>query len=214
MAAGAEALGLALSPEQVTQLAQFAELIRKWNRAFNLVSRQDVGRLLERHILDSIAPMALVRGPRVLDLGSGAGLPGLPLAIVLPGLQMTLCDRSERRTRFCRQVVQQLGLGNVTIWCGDFGSADSPSGPFDTVVARGVATSDSVWDMVRHTLDPDGCVLVYAATQAVAAEHDEHDEIDSTAPAQRDEIAISRHDFDIPNLARVHTVLMLERKHS
>lgn len=208
LAAGAEALGLALEPLQVEQLAQFAALLRKWNKAFNLVSRQDVPRLLERHILDSIAPAELVRGPEVMDLGSGAGLPGLPLAIVRRDIRMTLCDRSERRMRFCRQVVQELGLDNVTIWSGDFGAADSPRGPFNTVVARGVATSPEVWDMVQHTLDRNACVLVYAATQAGDAARSA---TETAARQQQDEIKISQHDFDIPKLARTHSVLELER---
>ncbi len=207
LAAGARALGLALEPVQVTQLARFAALIRKWNKTFNLVSRKDISRLLERHILDSIAPAGRVRGPAVMDLGSGAGLPGVPLAIVRPDISMTLCDRSERRMRFCRQVVRELGLDNVAIWRGDFAAVGGPDGPFNTVVARGVATSTEVWDMVHLTLARDACVLVYAATQAGDAMLSA---TETAARRQQDEIRISQHDFNIPKLDRTHSVLELE----
>lgn len=204
-------LGCELSDKQIDQLAAFAALVVKWNKSFNLISRQDVIRVLDRHILDSIAPMNLLRGRNVMDLGSGAGLPGLPLAIARPDLNVTLCDRNERRMRFCRQVVQQLGLTNVTVWCGNFGASDSPTGPFDNVVARGVATSNQVWDMVQHTLSADGRVLVYAATQDGEAVRKQTELNNNTTPAKQDEIRISQHDFNIPNLDRIHSVLELQR---
>ena len=79
---------------------QYAALLEKWNKSFNLISRQDIARLGARHLLDSLSGTLLLQGKYVLDLGSGAGLPGVPLAIAAPHRHFLLCDRSQRRIRF------------------------------------------------------------------------------------------------------------------
>ena len=209
-----------MSDQQIEQLLTYAALIVKWNKSFNLVSRQDVDRLGARHLLDSLAGLSLLHGTYVLDLGSGAGLPGIPLAIAAPQLSFTLCDRSERRTRFLQQVVRELNLNNVQVWCGDFGRDTLPQQQFDTVVARGVATASHVWDMVHAQLAPSGRLLVYERTQAVderSSDEPSQDELSVDEPsvdelpvdelAEKDEIQISRHHFDIPGLARTHSIL-------
>ncbi len=156
-----------------------------------------------------------------MDLGSGAGLPGIPLAIMAPELRFTLCDRNERRMRFCGQAMRTLDLDNVDVWVTDLKTASVPEALFDTVVARGVATAPVVWDMVKHTLAAEGCVLVYASTQANADEQsiaDESADPLQEAPAalftdkQKDEIEISQHAFNIPNIAATHHVLRLARR--
>ena len=173
-------------------------MLRKWNRSFNFISRQDIARLIPRHILDSLTAVSLLHGTRVLDVGSGAGLPGLVLAIADPQRQFVLCDRSERRMRFCEQVIQDLALDNVTVWVGDLSPDHAPEGSFDTVVSRAVATAAEVWDMVRNLLAADGRVLVYASTQSAALPQIGH-------------LNVTRHDFDIQGVDHPHTLLCMCR---
>ena len=191
-------------------LAQFVELLRKWNRSFNFISRQDIERIVPRHILDSLTGVNVLRGARILDVGSGAGLPGLALAIAEPSRSFVLCDRSERRMRFCAAAIRDLGLENVETWVGDFTPRSTPEGKFDTVVARGVATASLVWDMVKPVLSPNGRVVVYARTH-----FENEDEIHENRVEQQDQVGahvrITQHDFRIPKIAPVHTLLCLER---
>ncbi len=118
--AGAAALGVELTAAQVGQLIQFAALLRRWSAAFNLVSRRDIPRLAARHLLDGLSLAPMLSGHRILDLGTGAGLPGVPLAIACPGLEFTLIDRSERRMRFVRQATIDLNLTNAVGISADY----------------------------------------------------------------------------------------------
>jgi len=205
---GADAMGLALDEHQLDQLVQFGGLLEKWNKSFNLVSRQDISRLAARHLLDSLSAVPLLQGRRVMDLGSGAGLPGIPLSIAAPQVQFVLCDRSERRIRFLRQVIQSLELGNAEVWLGDYGQLKPPDVIFDTVVARGVATVAELWAMVHSQLAADGRLLVYESTRADPAEAS-HD-TNRTQPESIQHCAISRHRFVIPGIEQVHSVVCVE----
>jgi len=159
LSAGANALGVELDDAQIARLVAFAQLLRQWNAAFNLISRQDIRRLVSRHLLDSLSLAPRLRGGRVLDLGTGAGLPGLPLAIARPSLQFTLVDRGERRIRFVRQACMELGLSNVDAIAADFASFRATT-PFDTVVSRAVAKPASLWRVAGSLLAADGVVLL------------------------------------------------------
>jgi 16S rRNA (guanine527-N7)-methyltransferase len=157
--AGATALGVSLQPEQLDRLARFATLLRRWNAAFNLVSRRDVARLIPRHLLDALSLVSLLRGVRVLDLGTGAGLPGLPLAIACMQLRFTLIDRNQRRIRFVRHAALELGLTNVeavAIDFKDFRAADL----FDTVVSRAVTSPEALWQVADPLLAAGGQALL------------------------------------------------------
>ena len=192
---------MTLNDAQADQLVLYADLLIKWNKTFNLVSRTDIRRLGARHLLDSLAPLNLLRGSRVMDLGSGAGLPGIPLAVAVPQSAFLLCDRSERRIRFLQQVVRELALSNVEVWLGDIGSENLDVAAFDTVVARGVATAPIVWDMVHAHLAEKGCVLVYESTQS---------ELELVDLPQNHELRTTRHNFDIPGLGKSHSVVCME----
>ncbi len=143
----------------IPRLDAFCALLRCWNRAFNLVSRRDIGRLWERHVLDSLAISDLLEGKRVLDLGSGAGFPGLPLAITEPQRHFTLLDSSERKVRFLRQAAIELKLANVEVVQG---RAESLDAGFDSVLARAVSSAERVVAWSETLLRPGGCLLLYA----------------------------------------------------
>lgn len=113
---GAEALALDLSEEQLLRLQDYLALLVKWNRAFNLTAIRDAAHMVSYHLLDSLALRPYVcSGLRLLDVGSGGGLPGVPIAIACPTLQVVLLDANEKKTTFLRQVAIELKLQNVQI---------------------------------------------------------------------------------------------------
>ena len=142
----------------------YAQLIEKWNKGMNLVSRGDIVRLDSRHLLDSLAAIPHVQGKALLDVGTGPGLPGIPLAIAQPDVAITLWERMARRVRFLQMACRELGLKNVTIRECDIEKAirTPESSAYDTIVARAVAPVETLWPMLRDHLSADGCLIVYS----------------------------------------------------
>ncbi len=112
---GVERLGLPLPNGSVVRLAAYLALLERWNRAYNLTAVRDPDAMVVRHLLDSLSILPWIEGPRVLDVGSGAGLPGIPLAIARPEVTFCLLDSNGKRTRFLNQVVAELQLNNVEV---------------------------------------------------------------------------------------------------
>lgn len=214
----AAAMGVSLAQPQLQQLHLFAQLLRKWNKTFNLVSRRDIRRLEQRHLLDSLTALPFLQPGKVLDIGSGAGLPGIPLAVAAPDSNFTLCDRRTRPTRFLYQVVQALALDNVSVVTSDVKQLLQAQDRFHTVVARGVATAPVVWDMVQSLLDPAGCVVVFERTQQQRETQPDKGtqglgeaELADKRMFENNNIRMTRHSVDIPGLAIAHSLLVLER---
>ena len=113
--AGAKVLDVSLHSEQANQLHSFLLLIQKWNQTYNLVGASDTETLLTKHILDSLAVAPFINQDPILDVGSGGGLPGIPLAIARPDLSFTLLDANGKKTRFMRQAMIELKLSNVEV---------------------------------------------------------------------------------------------------
>ncbi len=159
----ASLLGLALDDEQLLQLSQFEKLLLRWNQAFNIISRKDESRLTTRHLLDSLSIAPWVQGFSVLDMGTGGGLPGIPLAICLRDQQFTPLDRSERKIRFVTQVKRALGLENVHPICADV--RELPQGTrYDCIVSRAVADAETNWRLAAPRLREGGRLLIMAST--------------------------------------------------
>ena len=135
---GARALGIALSSAQADALLRLLDELGTWNRAYSLTAVTDPAAMLTHHLLDSPAASPDLAGPGVADLGTGAGFPGLPLAIVHPGLRFTLIDSVAKKVRFVAHCARLLGLGNVTALQGRAEQL-AAAGPFDTVIARACA---------------------------------------------------------------------------
>jgi len=108
-------LSLTLAPAQRRQLGQYLLLLHKWNQAYNLTAVRQLEAMVPRHLLDSLAVLPFVTEGPLLDIGSGAGLPGIPIAIALPRLSVTLLDANAKKARFLRQAVLELGLANVSV---------------------------------------------------------------------------------------------------
>ena len=131
-----------LPEEALEQLSQLRPLYEEWNAAINVISRKDMESFEERHVLHSLAiynAMRFAPGSRVLDVGTGGGFPGIPLAIACPDVEFTLCDSIGKKMKVVRAVVHALGLKNVTM---HHGRAEEISGQFDFIVSRAVTRMD------------------------------------------------------------------------
>lgn len=119
----------------VTTLADFLRLLAKWNQAYNLTSVRDPHDMVVRHLLDSLVALPFLAGTRILDVGCGAGLPGIPLALAAPDREFTLLDSGIKKIRFVRQAVMELKIPNVRaehVRLEDY----APMQPFDTIICR------------------------------------------------------------------------------
>jgi 16S rRNA (guanine527-N7)-methyltransferase len=155
---GLAALGLALPDDRVERLLAYVALLARWNAAYNLTAVRDPAEMVPRHLLDSLAILPWVRGPRVLDVGTGPGLPGIPLAIADPRLHVTLLDANGKKVRFCRQAVMELGLDNVEVVQARV-EAYRPAEGLATITARAVADLPSLVAAVRHLIAADTTLL-------------------------------------------------------
>lgn len=141
----------------------FTQIVLKWNRVLNLVSRNDALKLRERHIDDGLGLIPwLSTTTTYLDVGSGGGFPAIPIAIARPTIQVTLVERSTRKCQFLRHAAMELGLANVVVECVDVRQFN-PEGLFDTVTARAVAVPATVWGWTQHLISCTGQLLVQTA---------------------------------------------------
>ena len=208
MIADAANLGVELSAAQATQMSAYGDMVVKWNRTMNLVSRQDIDRFYQRHILDSLSGVPLLRGGQLMDVGSGAGLPGVPLAIACPTMAVTLNERMAKRCRFLHQVVTQLQLGNVAIAESDVGAV---AGLFDTVTARAVDDAQAIWQKVKDKLTPNGQLLVYLSTghTDAGADPDSEEESAPVTPLQITGAAATYQEVAVPGLSGRHILCQI-----
>ncbi len=158
LARGLEAMGVPLEAETRRRLLAYLDLLYRWNRAYNLTAVRDPRQAVPRQLLDSLSILPLLTGRRILDLGSGGGLPGVPLALARPELSFVLLDSGLKKVRFLRQVKLTLGLDNVAVVQARAESYH-PSAPFDLIVSRAFAPLDRMVAVSRHLLAPEGAWL-------------------------------------------------------
>lgn len=158
LAEGARQLQLDLSPGQAQQLLDYLALLQKWNRAYNLTAVRDPAQMLSRHLLDSLSIAHLVDGQRVLDVGTGPGLPGIPLAILFPDRQFELLDSNGKKTRFLIEARAQLGLGNVEVHCDRVEALRDTRG-FDAITSRAFASLTDMAQGCEQLLAPGGRIF-------------------------------------------------------
>lgn len=150
--AGARALGVEVSAQQSATMLRLLDELAQWNRAYNLTGMTDRTKMLDLHLLDSLSVSAALHGDRIVDVGTGAGFPGLPLAIVHPKLSFTLLDSNGKKIRFVEHAVRTLGLANVQA-VQSRAEVFKPAAPFDTVLARAVAPLPKLLGAVRTLCD-------------------------------------------------------------
>ncbi|MGC0859766.1 16S rRNA (guanine(527)-N(7))-methyltransferase RsmG [Pantoea agglomerans] len=150
-----QAAGISLTDQQKQQLVAYVGLLDKWNKAYNLTSVRDPQQMLVRHILDSIVVAPHLQGSRFIDVGTGPGLPGIPLAIVMPDAHFTLLDSLGKRVRFLRQVQHELGLTNITPVQSRV-EAFPAEPPFDGVISRAFASLTDMVNWCHHLPGREG----------------------------------------------------------
>lgn len=156
--AGIAQLGLDVTEKQLDLLLAFVSLIEKWNKAYNLTAIRSRDEMVRLHILDSLAIMPFVSENKIIDVGTGAGLPGIPLAIVMPDTEFTLLDSNSKKTRFVQQVVLELQLHNVEVAHSrveNFGH----QGEYDAVLSRAFASLEDIMNLTEYLLRPAGVLI-------------------------------------------------------
>ena len=155
---GIAGLNLDISEDRRSDLLRFIELLVRWNRTYNLTAVRDPLDMIPCHLLDSLAVIDYLRGTSILDVGTGAGLPGIPLAIALPELAFTLLDSNGKKTRFVQQAAMELGLRNVGVERTRV-EEYLPHMNLDTIIVRAFAPLSDILAKVRHLCRP-GCRLL------------------------------------------------------
>lgn len=152
---GLGALGLNLTPEIRARLLAYLALLEKWNRVYNLTAIRDSRRAVSHHLLDCLAILPYLEGPKIADVGSGAGLPGIPLALARPDWRVTLVESSHKKIAFLRQAAIELALTNIVVEAGraeDFQAAEG----FDEVVSRALSDLEEFARIAGHLPAPRG----------------------------------------------------------
>ncbi|MEX0732576.1 MAG: 16S rRNA (guanine(527)-N(7))-methyltransferase RsmG [Aquisalimonadaceae bacterium] len=153
----------------VAALVDYLALLHRWNRAYNLSAVRDPEAMVEVHLLDSLALLPYLESPSLLDVGSGAGLPGIPLALCRPDLQVTLLDSNGKKTRFLNQVRLELNIGNLDVVQARIQDYRHAQG-FSTIVSRAYARLDAFVSQVTPLLAAGGVILAMKARFDESAE--------------------------------------------
>lgn len=154
--AGLAELGLAPSPAAVETLLDYVELLTRWNATYNLTAVREPLAMVTSHLLDSLAVAPLVRGDSLADAGSGAGLPGIPLAVYAPERQVTLIDSNGKKASFLREAARSLRLTNVRI---EAQRVEAVRGEYATLTARAFASLADMLKLAGHLLAADGILI-------------------------------------------------------
>lgn len=150
---------MALTETAAASMLDYLALLVKWNKVYNLTAVRDPAQMVTRHLLDSLSVLPFVDGPRVVDVGAGAGFPGMPLALAQPAWRVTLLDSNGKRTRFLRQAVALLGVTNVEV-VQERAEHYRPGDKFDTLVCRAFGGVGALVAAAGHLVRPGGSVLL------------------------------------------------------
>lgn len=188
ISAGCKQLGQAISDRQARQYALLLTELERWNARVNLTAIRDIAAMVSGHLLDSLAARPFLRGTAVIDIGTGAGFPGLPLAIAEPDRSFTLLDSNGKKIGFVRHAVNLLGLKNVTAVkarAEDY----APDDVFDTVTARALATVPKILELGGHLAGEKG-VLLALKGRYPAAELEQTEQLPEDWAWKTDEVSV------------------------
>ena len=155
LARGIEQLGMEVTPEVQQKMLAYLALLQKWNKVYSLTAIRQTEQMVSHHLLDSLAVLPHLWPSRWLDVGSGAGLPGLVLALMRPEWTFTLLDSNSKKTSFVQQAVIELGLRNVSVCCARVEDWQ-PEEKFDGIISRAFAELGEFTALTRHLLLQDG----------------------------------------------------------
>jgi len=158
LAGGLEEMGLDLDTATQSRLLNYVALMQKWNNVYNLTAVRDPEKMVTQHLLDSLAVLPYIVGRRVIDVGTGPGLPGIPLALANPALEVTLLDSNHKKTSFLRQACLELGLDNTTVVC-DRVEAWRPEVKYDVVISRAFSDLAEFASLALHLCGDKGRML-------------------------------------------------------
>ena len=158
LAAGLEALGLVLAPGQVEALLTLVAELADWNTRVNLTAIKEPAEVVDKHLLDSLAMLPFIKGLLVADIGTGAGFPGLPLAVADLDRRYTLIDSTGKKVAFVRHAVAMLRLPNIEV-VQERAESYKPARPFDSVIARALGSLADFVRVAGHLVGRDGRLL-------------------------------------------------------
>jgi len=158
LSTGLEQLEICCGSDIQDKLISYVYILEKWNRTYNLTAIRQTTKMVTYHLLDSLSVLPYVKGPNIVDVGAGAGLPGIPIAILLPEYEVTLVDSNAKKTRFMQQVVSELNLINVGVVHSRV--EDLPSNlQYDSVISRAFAAVNDMLNVAGRLCKPDGKIL-------------------------------------------------------
>ena len=160
-----QTLGLSVSPDQIEQLVAYVDLLEKWNRAYNLTAIRDRREIVDRHLIESLSIAPFLSGDSRVDVGTGAGLPGIPLAIIEPSVHYVLLDSNGKKTRFLSEVKRALALSNIDVETTRVESW-RPGRDFDAVVTRAFADLGTTLERVDHLMGSQGMLFAMKTESA------------------------------------------------
>ncbi|TMH42096.1 MAG: 16S rRNA (guanine(527)-N(7))-methyltransferase RsmG [Betaproteobacteria bacterium] len=197
---GALELGLALGRGDRSKLLQYLALLEKWNQVYNLTAIRDTGRMVSGHLLDCLSVVPYLTGTRMLDAGSGAGFPGIPIAVARPDIQVALLDSNQKKAAFLRHAVADLQLKNATVVCERV-EAWHAGEKFDFIISRAFAEIAEFIALTKHLLAPRG---VFVAMKGVYP----FEEIERLPPDFR---VRQTHALAVPGLEGERHLVLIER---
>lgn len=193
---GLESLNCPLDADSRQKLIQFLLFLQKWNRRFNLTAVTDLEKMVSYHLLDSVSIAPFIAGKNILDVGSGAGFPGIPLSLYFLEKHWTLLDSNGKKTRFLIQAKAEFQLHNVVVHQARAEAWQAPE-KFDTLIVRAVGPVQDIIDKTQHLLKPQGRWLFMKG-------EDFRDEL--TGLKRKTEI----HDLAIPGIKKKRNVIIIE----
>ena len=171
LASGVQQLNILAGDEKLSLFMKYVQLLQKWNQTYNLTAIEDTDEIISKHILDSLSVAQFLQGKNIIDVGSGAGLPGIPLAIHCKSKQFTLLDCNAKKTRFIQQAAIALGLKNIQVIqqrVENYKPYDRSKGEFNTLVSRAFASSDTLFSscgQLINNLSENGRIIFMLGKQ-------------------------------------------------
>jgi len=163
LASGLSVLGLESARSAIPKMLEYLVLLDKWNKTFNLTAIREPEKMLTHHLLDSLAVVPYIPGKTIIDIGSGAGLPGIPIALSRPECKVTLLDSNQKKVTFLRQACIQLSLGNVTV-SGDRAESWCPEVKYEVAISRAFSDLTTFVRVAAHLCQPGGVMLAMKGT--------------------------------------------------